>query len=1038
MVNTKTYAVTTLPTPAVTRSIATHPYRNLAYVTCGDGTILVVDTTSFVVIATISAVSDPWDVAVSPDGLWVFAGSRQGAGLAVIDTLDNSLHTVIGGLGSLTGVEVAPDGSVVYAAALGAGVHVIDIASFQLVDTVNNLGNAWELATTCQGSELWVGNSSGSIPVINTSSLTVTDNMAMPGNGVKGIAICPQRVMQDVLLVPPHQTQTGALGALVTHELTVINATGRTDTFQIRLGPSLWPATLSANTIGPLPDGQTATVEVYVTIPDSALWYQTDTVDVAVTTLGVPSFRDSASVTTEANAPPVISAVPTAMASTQLVNQTVNQVFSIRNGNGVTLTVAIDDIDLTPNMVEVAPLDLPRAADVFPGNPAAIADNRPMAPPEPAQGPVARVLALGYQPSTEIQSGGYYTTTVDNEDNNRTGNPDYDMDTSICGGNSIEPIEFNIFTDRLPGLLNNVLTIRAYDVDIPSEVDEVRINGVYLGNLVGAEETWSETSFTVPAGGIVMGANLVEIDLIGSDWCTSVDWGELFVTSQSAAWLYESPQSATILTNSSQDVTVTFNSTGVQPKTHLGAIVLSSNDPVQPYLQVPVTMTVNPTADMGRVVGTISDAWTGLPLTATVELEGIYTMIARPTYEIWATAGVYSLIVSASGYVSVTLPVVLTPGGSAIQDVTLEPAQVRLQWSPQAVEAQVDQGGMTLRTLTISNTGPIPMNVALFEINLDFAERPPIAEDLSGKRILYDRAHGQPALGDYSVLVNDAIAAGAVVDENWYFPIDELVLDDYDILWTNCCGGVTWGLSELLAVNDWLRRGGAVFVQGENSPATAGPATIFGIYYFSANCTSGWTTNITPHPISAGVSTVNVEWTCWRLTPSPGSDIVVFDPAGQPHVVAKEYNGGKMVAVSSEDFINGYINSADNRLLANNILAWLARPAYSDVPWLSISPINATIAGHSSLPVALSFDARNLSGGVYHAVLAIEHNDLNQEFPVEVPVTLAVHPPTAVILGDLTTREQLPAMPALPLPLSAMPAAAAIALGLAAWHNRRR
>ena len=150
-------------------------------------------------------------------------------------------------------------------------------------------------------------------------------------------------------------------------------------------------------------------------------------------------------------------------------------------------------------------------------------------------------------------------------------------------------------------------------------------------------------------------------------------------------------------------------------------------------------------------------------------------------------------------------------------------------------------------------------------------------------------------------------------------------------------------------------------MQGENSPATAGPATIFGIYYFSANCTSGWTTNITPHPISAGVSTVDVEWTCWRLTPSPGSDIVVFEPAGQPHVVAKEYNGGKMVAVSSEDFINGYINSADNRLLANNILAWLARPAYSDVPWLSISPINATIAGHSSLPVALSFDARNLS-----------------------------------------------------------------------------
>ena len=256
---------------------------------------------------------------------------------------------------------------------------------------------------------------------------------------------------QDVLLVPPHQTHAGALGALVTHGLTVINATGRTDTFQVNLNPSLWPATLSSSTIGPLPDGQTATVEVYVTIPASAIWHQTDMLDVIVTSTGLPSYSANASVTTEANAPPVIGTTPGAMASTQLVNQTVNQVLTISNGNGVTLTVDIDDIDVTPNMVMVAPLDLPQAADVFPGNPAATADNRPMAPPEPAQEPVARVLAVGFQPSAEIEAGNYYTTTVNNEDNNRTGNPDYDMDTGVCGGYTIEPIEFNIFVDQSPG-----------------------------------------------------------------------------------------------------------------------------------------------------------------------------------------------------------------------------------------------------------------------------------------------------------------------------------------------------------------------------------------------------------------------------------------------------------------------------------------------------------------------------------------------------------------------------------------------------------
>jgi hypothetical protein len=167
-------------------------------------------------------------------------------------------------------------------------------------------------------------------------------------------------------------------------------------------------------------------------------------------------------------------------------------------------------------------------------------------------------------------------------------------------------------------------------------------------------------------------------------------------------------------------------------------------------------MTVQPTADMGSVAGAITDAWTGQPLTATVELVGVHTLTGRTDYQIWALAGAYELVVGASGYVTATTPVVITAGGATAQDVALEPAQARLEWLPLAVEASVAPGGQTARTLMISNTGPLPLNLALFEINLDFTESPPTPEDLSGKRILYDRSHGQPARGDYSTLINDA------------------------------------------------------------------------------------------------------------------------------------------------------------------------------------------------------------------------------------------------------------------------------------------
>jgi hypothetical protein len=241
-------------------------------------------------------------------------------------------------------------------------------------------------------------------------------------------------------------------------------------------------------------------------------------------------------------------------------------------------------------------------------------------------------------------------------------------------------------------------------------------------------------------------------------------------------------------------------------------------------------------------------------------------------------------------------------------------------------------------------------------------------------------------------LIGDAAAAGAVVVENWYFPIEASILEGYDILWINCCGNMNWGYGELQAVSNWLQRGGAVLVQGESNMVTAGLASIFDIHYAPEACSSGTTTAIAPHPISADVHRVYITSTCTRLAPSAAADIVVNDPAGRPHIVARQHRNGKMVVIGARDLQDGTIVYEDNRLLGNNILAWLARPAYSDVPWLSLDPITATIPGHSSLPVTVEFDATALAEGAYQAMLAIEHNDGAQTFPVELPVTLTVLP----------------------------------------------
>lgn len=1037
-INTQTLALGVITTAWTTNNIAVHPYLNRAYVTgSNSATLLVIDTTTLSLAPPINLSGELEDVAVSADGRYLFVSHRYNTRMTVIDALDQSVYAVASGPEQLRGLEVAPNGTAVYGATYYNGVYVIDGVTFEHITTVSTNYGSQSLATTCDGRDLYVGGVSLTVPVIDTSLNQVLRSIDMPSYQTAGVAVCPQRVLQDVLLLPLAQVNAGARGQVVSHDLTLINATGSADSFTLSLDGSTWPATLSGNIAGPLAPGASAAVQVLVTIPPGASWYDSDSVQVTAVGINDPGFSATASLTTIADAPPALAVAPAALSSVQLAGQTVDQTLAISNGNGVTLTVQISDVDLTPGLVRMAPLDLPQAADVFTTT-AASPPPLPGAAAPPAPASVLRVLAAGHDSSPDIQSGYVYTTTVDNEDNALTGSPDGDMDTSVCSYYSIAPIEFNIFVDRVPAPAGNALTVRAHNVNSAWYNHPVRLNGVLLGNLAGGGYEWSETVFSVPSGVAVPGRNLVQIG-IDPNQCITVDWGELFVLSRPAGWLHQTPSSAALASNSSQDVTVTFDSSGLQPGAYEAIIALESNDPAQPFLPVPVAMTVQPTADMGSVAGTISDAWTSQPLTATVELVGVHTLTPRTAYQLWATGGDYTLRVSVPGYVAAEFPVTITAGAAATRNVALEPAQARLTWLPQALEVSLQPGNALLSTLVISNSGPMPLDVALFEINLDSAERPPTPEDLTGKRILFDRSHGQPARNDYSTLINDAIAAGAVVVDNWYFPVDASVLQGYDILWSNCCGSGTWGLSELLAVEQWMRRGGAVLVHGENSPATSGLASIFGIFYFSDSCAYGTTTNITPHPISAGVTSVYYDYSvCQRLSASPGSTVVVFDTLGRPNVVAREANGGKMAVFASPLVSNSTIGRADHRLLGNNTLGWLARPAYADVPWLAVSPASSVVPGHSSLPVTVTFDATGLSTGVYRARLAMEHNDPNQTFPAEAAVTLFVGVPTAITLNDLASASQPASAPLGALPVAALPAAAVAALAVAAWRSRQR
>ncbi|MCA9958432.1 MAG: hypothetical protein KC443_05335, partial [Anaerolineales bacterium] len=454
-------------------------------------------------------------------------------------------------------------------------------------------------------------------------------------------------------------------------------------------------------------------------------------------------------------------------------------------------------------------------------------------------------------------------------------------------------------------------------------------------------------------------------------------------------WLVIEPVSGTVPGYTATTVQVTFDASWQQPGVYTAEIIVDSNAPVNGRQSVPVTMTVSPATGMGRVTGAVSDLWTGDPVTATVQLAGVYTGTAAPDYTIWANPGIYDLVVWATGYITQTYTITIPTEGVVVQDVALELAQPRLQGLPEALTIPTIPGIVFSHTFVITNGGPLPLAYEWYEIPPALHQRHS-PYDLNGKIIMYDRAHGESDLYDYSTLAADINAAGGIITENFAYPITANSLANMDVLWVDCCGYMDWTFAELQTISDWMEAGGAVLVHSSQSGTAYQVAGIYNVLYDCCSYSSGTTTNIAPHPTTIGVDAIHLEYSYAFLTVTEAAVVTVYDTNDMPQTVAQEQNGGKMVVIDSSVFSNYSIGQADNAVFALNVFTWLAEPAYGEVPWITASPPSGMIAGHQAQEMTLVIDSNDLALGTYEAVLALEHDDPAQLSPVTFPVTLEV------------------------------------------------
>lgn len=167
------------------------------------GTVSVIDTSNNSVVATITVGTQPYGIAVTPDGSHVYvANEGYGTDLGSISVIDTSTNTATtptnlsytgGEISIPIGIAVTPNGASVYVTNFGTDtVAVIATATNTVTATIPVGGGPSRVAITPDGTKAYVSNEfGGTVSVINTATNTLVGGPISVGSSPAGVAITP-------------------------------------------------------------------------------------------------------------------------------------------------------------------------------------------------------------------------------------------------------------------------------------------------------------------------------------------------------------------------------------------------------------------------------------------------------------------------------------------------------------------------------------------------------------------------------------------------------------------------------------------------------------------------------------------------------------------------------------------------------------------------------------------------------------------------------------------------------------------------------
>lgn len=493
-----------------------------------------------------------------------------------------------------------------------------------------------------------------------------------------------------------------------------------------------------------------------------------------------------------------------------------------------------------------------------------------------------------------------------------------------------------------------------------------------------------------------------------------------------ANWLQAQPREGTVPPGATAEVTFTFASGGWCASGLTAQAVVASSDPATPAVVIPARLDVTPWPRLQAATDAlVFDAvYVGNVVTADVVV--VNSGCADLNVSDVTTGGGAFALASPAAFTlapdaQANLTVVFAPvraGGATgqlrlLSDDPLQPVTVvelrgavvappAIDATPTSLAVELPAGGRTTRTVDVVNRGKNDL-VWSARVTAAAASGPVAATvadpPLRGVRILWDRAHGQADLAAFGVLAAELAARGAELTSG-SDPWTPELLAGFDVVWSSN-PNLEWSASEAAAAATWLRAGGSLLLTCRSSAVACNSLLQpvgTGISLAPASLTSGVMTDFGDHETTAGIGALQVSG-AYSMLDTAGSPVVplVRSPAGRTLAACRELEGGRLVAVCGEPFLDAPLAQQDNRRFGHQVFTWLG--GYG---WLQVDPRAGTVPAGATTTLKLTMAPQGRCGGLAPARLVLGSNDpATPEIAVVTELTVAGAPESFVSTGSL-------------------------------------